>query len=279
MGRAKELYFEQLQQKNDENLANLLGITYDELSETEWNMETDESKEGLIYSYVVYFHDDSPRHILDKIKGLDKDNMVWLSPHDFEDEEYYDYEDQYDAIIANKAFYDSFQNEIKNVRQLNELLVGNASLQSVLQRQLYITAIGALETFLSETFINLTSENEEYFRKFVETYPNFKERKYQLNEIYCEYDKLKETAKKEMLGVIYHNLAKVRNMFNSSFKIDFPDIAELSKAVNTRHDLVHRNGKTKDGTDVVIKKNTIEDLLTKILDFVEHISKSLNLKG
>lgn len=279
MGRLKDIYIEQLQKKSDEHLADLLGITYDELNETEWYIDTDESKDGLIYSYVVYFSEDSPRHILDKIKGLDNANMVWLSPHDFNDEEYYDYEEQYEAIIANKAFYDSFHNEIKNVKQLNELEVGSASLQTVLFRQLYITAIGALETFLSETFINLTDENEDYFRKFVETYPNFKERKFQLNEIYNEYNKLRETAKKEMLEVIYHNLAKVKNMFNSTFKIDFPDITELSKAVNTRHDLVHRNGKTKEGADVLIKKDTIEDLLNTILDFVEQIAKSLNLKG
>lgn len=279
MGRAKEMYYDQLKQKEDENLAKLLGITYDELCETEWHIETDESKDGLVYGYIVYFEDSSPKHILDKIDGLDKDNQVWLSPHDLEDDEYYDYEEQYEAIIANKFFYDSFQNEISNVRQLNDIQLESPELLIVLKRQLYITAIGTLETFLSETFINLTNENPEYFRNFVETYPNFKERKFQLNEIYGEYDKLQDTAKKEMLEVIYHNLAKVRNMYLSTFKIEFPDISELSKAVNTRHDLVHRNGKTKDGIDVKVNKEIVAELLNQILVFVEHISKSLNLKN
>lgn len=279
MGRAKEMYYEQLQQKDDENLAKLLGITYDELCETDWHIETDESKDGLVYGYVVYFEDSSPKHILDKIEGLDKDNQVWLSPHDLDDEEDYDYEEQFEAIIANKFFYDSFQNEISNVRQLNEIQLESPELLIVLKRQLYITAIGALETFLSETFINVTNEKSDYFRNFVETYPNFKERKFQLNEIYGEYDKLQDTAKKEMLEVIYHNLAKVRNMYVSTFKIEFPDISELSKAVNTRHDLVHRNGKTKDGVDVTVNKEIVTELLNQISIFVEHISKSLNLKN
>ena len=279
MGRAKEMYYEQLQQKDDENLAKLLGITYDELCETEWHIETDESKDNLVYGYVVYFEDSSPRHILDKIEGLDKDNQVWLSPHDLDDEEDYDYEEQYEAIIANKFFYDSFQNEISNVRQLNDIQLESPDLLIVLKRQLYITAIGALETFLSETFINVMNESPDYFRNFVETYPNFKERKFQLNEIYREYDKLQDTAKKEILEVIYHNLAKVRNMYVSTFKIEFPDISELSKAVNTRHDLVHRNGKTKDGADVTVNKEIVTELLNQISVFIEHISKSLNLKN
>lgn len=279
MGRVKEMMYEQLHQKGDEKLAELLGITYDELTETEWHIETDESKDGLVYGYIVCFEDGSPKHILKKIEGIDNHNQVWLSPHDLDDEEYYDYEEQYEAIIANKFFYDSFQNEISNVRQLNEILLESPALLIVLKRQLYITAIGALETFLSETFINVTNESEDYFRNFVESFPNFKERKFQLNEIYGEYDKLRETAKKEMLEVIYHNLAKVRNMYSSTFKIEFPDISELSKAVNTRHDLVHRNGKTKEGADVIVNKETVTELLNHITIFVENISNSLNLRN
>ena len=279
MGRAKEMMIERMQEQDDEKLALLLGITYDELSETEWHIETNESKDGMIYNYVVYFEESSPKEILDKIKDLDENNQVWLTPHEIDNEEYYDYEEQYEAIIANKFFYDSFQSEIRNVQLLNELEIEDYKLLSVLKRQLFITAIGALETFLSETFINLTHENDEFFRNFIETYPNFKERKFQLNEIYGEYDKLKETAKKEMLEIIYHNLAKVRNMFISTFKIDFPEIAELSKAVNTRHDLVHRNGKTKNGENITIQKETVANLLLIILDFVENISNSLNLKN
>lgn len=256
-----------------------MGINYDELCETEWRIETDESKDNLVYGYVVYFGHNSPRHILDKIEGLDKNNQVWLSPHDLDDEEDYDYDEQYEAIIANKFFYDSFQNEISNVKQLNDIQLESLKLLIVLKRQLYITAIGTLETFLSETFINVINENPEYFRNFVETYPNFKERKFQLNEIYGEYDKLQDTARKEILEVIYHNLVKVRNMYVSTFKIEFPDISELSKAVNTRHDLVHRNGKTKDGFDVTVNKEIVTELLNQISVFVEHISKSLNLKN
>jgi hypothetical protein len=278
MGRAKEIYLEQLQQREDENLAKLLGITYDELCETDWHIETNESNDDLIYGYVVYFDKNSPRHILDKIDGLNADNQVWISPHVFSDEEYYDYEEQYEAIIANKFFYDSFQNDISNVRELNEIQIENQELLAVLKRQLYITAIGTLETFLSETFINLIDENPDYFRNFVETYPNFKKRKFQLNDIYSEYDKLQETAKKEMLEVIYHNLEKVKNMYISAFKIKFPDISELSKAVNTRHHLVHRSGKTKDGAEVIIDKETVSKLSYQISDFVENISVSLNLK-
>ena len=81
-----------------------------------------------------------------------------------------------------------------------------------------------------------------------------------------------------MLEVIYHNLGKVKNMFQYTFKIEFPDIAILSKAINIRHDLVHRNGKTKQGILVVVNEAIVTELLNQISEFVETISKSLNLK-
>jgi hypothetical protein len=283
MGRAKEAYMEQQQQQErDERIAELLGITYEELCEADWHIEDDTNRDGMRLGYIVYFEESTPKYILENIADLDENNQVQLGPNAFApdsvwEENFIDFA-EFDAIIANKFFYDSFQKEIKNARLLNELEI-DAELLSVLKRQLYITAIGTLETFLSETFINLTNGSDEYFKNFIESYPKFKERKFQLNEIYKEYDNLRETAKKEMLEVIYHNLAKVENMFKSTFKIEFPDITELSKAVVIRHDLVHRNGKSKDEVDVVIEKETVSELLTQISDFVDDISISLNIKG
>jgi hypothetical protein len=82
-----------------------------------------------------------------------------------------------------------------------------------------------------------------------------------------------------MLKVIYHNLDVVQNMYTATFNIKFPEIAELSKLIATRHDLVHRNGKTKEGEEVKIDKNIITELLKKTSEFVELISFELNLKG
>lgn len=281
MGRAKEQWMEMQQIKDETEIAKKLGLTYEELNETDWHIERDESKDGLLYQHIVYFHD-GPKNILKKIIGLNSDNQVWLDSYELEDnydEDNYDYEEQFEAIINNKHYYDSFQNEIENLKKLNQLELENLELLQVLKRQLYISAIGTLETFLSETFINQTDENPEYFKKFVETFPDFSKQKIQLNDIFNQFEKIKRTARKEMLKVIYHNLDIVQNMYVATFNITFPDIAELSKIVATRHDLVHRNGKTKDGEEVVINETIINELIEKIVKFVEEISISLNLKG
>ena len=66
---------------------------------------------------------------------------------------------------------------------------------------------------MSETFINLTANNEDYFKNFVKSHPDFRQRKFELREIFEQNEKLKDTAKKVMLDTIYHDLPKVREMY------------------------------------------------------------------
>ena len=275
MGSMKDRMIEMQQTKDDEKLAKILGITYDELLQLDHEIDTDESNDGLIYSYIVEFGDDAPAEILDKIKGLEDRKRVWIAPWEFENSDYY--EEQYEATIDNKNPLGLFRVELESLKKINDIELEDKNLESILKRQVFIGAFGALETFLSDTFINLTINNETYFRNFIESYPEFRQRKFELREIFIEQGKLKETAKKIMLDVIYHDLPKVKAMYQATFKINFSELRPLIKLVHTRHDLVHRNGKTKDGHLVVIDKAIAADLLDKVSAFVKEISAELKI--
>ena len=263
------------QEQDDRRLAKKLGITYDELLELDHEIDTEESNDGLVYNYILKFGDEAPKEILDKVIGIDEQNQVWLAPWELDNDEYY--EQQYEAIIANKKFLIKFQEEIENLERLNETELEDKSLETILKRQIFSGVVGTLETFLSDTFINLTMDNDNYFQNFVESYPDFRQRKFELRHLYIEQARIKETGKKIMLDIIYHDLPKVSKMYTATFKIEFPSIGSLMKSILTRHDLVHRNGKTKDGTDVVIDKAAIADLIGKIRPFVEDIANKLDI--
>lgn len=249
MGYWKEIAIEMEEQESDRHLADLLGISFEELTELVYEIETDKSNDGLIYNYIVKFDiENSPKHILQKIKNLQYGCQVYLQPWDLEQD--YDYEEQYEAITENKEYLQKFRDELSKLRLLNALVVPDIALKGILTRQLYISVIGTMETFLSDAFINLTNDKDEFFRNFIETHPEFKKRKFELREIFQEQDKLRETAKVVMLDTIYHNLPTVSQMFKDTFKMEFPSIKDVYECVLKRHDLVHRNGKTKDGTPV-----------------------------
>ncbi|MCH4824661.1 hypothetical protein ML462_15935 [Gramella lutea] len=261
----------------EQKLAEDLGITYQELNQINYKLKTN-YLEDLTIEHIVSFDEDSPKEILNKIEGLNSSNKVSLSPFYDYDDDFLIQRDEYFAILSNKNYLRSFHTEIYNIRNLNEVILSDDKLEKVLRRQLFVGSIGILEAFLSEVFINTTNDSKEYFRNFVSSYPEFKNRKFTLDQIFNEYERIEVVAKKEMIEVIYHNLAKVKNMYESTFKINFPSIVNLTKAVSVRHDLVHRNGKNKNGQIIEINKKVIEDLLNEISDFANEIIIDLKLK-
>lgn len=276
MGHWKEVAMEMQEQESDRRLADMLGLTYDELTELDYEIETDESNDGLIYNYRVEFDiDNSPAHILSKVKNLEDGCRVYLQPWDFDEE--YDYEEQYDAITENKYYLQKFKDEIANLEALNSLKIPDEVLKVILHRQLFISVIGTMETFLADAFINLTNDNEEFLKNFIETHPEFKKRKFELREVFEEYSRIKETAKKVMLDTIYHNLPSVSQMFADTFKMEFPSIKDVYEYVLKRHDLVHRNGKTKEGETVITDENAITELIRKVTIFTNDIAVKLNI--
>lgn len=277
MGYWKDIAIDMQEQESDRHLADLLGISYNELTELEYEIETDQSKDGLIYNYRVEFDtDNSPEHILKKVKNIEDGCRVYLQPWEFDDE--YDYDEQYDAITENKNYLQKFKDEISNLEALNSLEIPDEILKGILHRQLFISVIGTMETFLADAFINLTNDNEEFLKNFIGTHPEFKKQKFELREIFEEYSKIKVTAKKVMMDTIYHNLPSVSQMFMDTFKIEFPTIKDVYEAVLKRHDLVHRNGKTKDGETVVTDERAIKELISKVTTFIYDLASKLDIK-
>jgi hypothetical protein len=73
-----------LEEKSDRHLAEVLGITYEDLSQLDYDFYPDESRGGLINGQIIIFSDSSPKKILRKIKGIDDNNTVYLGLDEFE---------------------------------------------------------------------------------------------------------------------------------------------------------------------------------------------------
>ncbi len=276
MGRAKEYMMELEEQAYERHLAKLLGISYDDLTQLEWEVETDESKDGLIYSYRIEFMDDSPQDILSKIERLEDNCRVYLEPWELDAE--YDYlNDQFDAITESRINKKIYNKDLDNLKELSQLQKEGDKLKVILNRQIFINIIGILETFLSDTFLKLVFAEKNYFQVFVETYPEFKNRKFELRDIFKQQKQLESIVKKTILDTVFHNLPSVNNMYKDTFGIKFPNIKKMYKHVMIRHDLVHRNGKTKEGIEVRIEDSQIDELISDTKQFIETICKELGI--
>jgi hypothetical protein len=276
MGRAKEWMMELQEQADDRHLAKLLGISYEDLVELEWKIDTNESSDGLIYNYRVEFSEESPKEILRKIERLEDGCRVYMDPWEMDAE--YDYiNDQFDAITESKSDLKTFFSELEQLKELSRLQKEGEKLKTILNRQIFIGVIGSMETFLSDVFMKLVFDDKSYYESFVRTHPDFKTRKFELREIFDQQNQLDLIVKKVILDTIFHNLPTVSKMFRDTFNISFPKIEDMYKHVLIRHDLVHRNGKTKDGDNVKILDKNIDVLISDTKSFIEVIANELRL--
>jgi len=273
MGRVKEWYQDFQETFQDRRLANVLGIEYEELLKLDYEFEEDKSNEDLIYKYRIVFKESCPEEILKKINRLNEDNVVEIEPWEIDYE--IDYEEQFNSVLSKKNFLGIYKSEVDNLISLSQINVVGDDLKQVLNRQIFIGIITSMETFLSDVIVNLIFSNEEFLRNFVKSYPDFQKRKFVLGDIFSEYENLKITVKKVLFETIYHNLPVVREMYQSSLKIQFPEIGIVHKYVNKRHDLVHRSGKSKEGESFEVNLTIINDLRKAVDELIFGIVKEI----
>lgn len=172
---------------------------------------------------------------------------------------------------------DPFADLCLSLERLEELLGTQlpSHLGQIFLQMIFVNAITALEAYLSEFFIKEVSGDETKLRAFVESNPDFKKKRISLSDIFERSETIKETVRKYLSELLWHNLPKVKPMFGSTLQIEFPDsLKELISAIHRRHDLVHRGGKTKEGEIIALDQSQVAELLNRIRVFAKHIESA-----
>ncbi|WP_337983750.1 HNH endonuclease [Lysinibacillus sp. C5.1] len=190
------------------------------------------------------------------------------------DQEYKEF--LWDSVNNNTNYFSTFQESLDNINKLLELEIADSNVNKAFYRLLFSNIITSLETYLSDAFINTVINNKKYIRRLVETDPEFKKRKLEFSEIFKSVEEIKETVLSYLLDIIYHNIGKVQKIYGSVLQIEFPsDLSNISKAIKIRHDLVHRNGKQKDGNINDINREAVLKCAEDVYSFVKHIDEKL----
>lgn len=176
-----------------------------------------------------------------------------------------------DDIAQITEFYHNFSGAILDIEKMLEAKI-DTSVEGSFFRLLYVNAITAMETYLSDAFMNAVVPDKELMRRFVETTPEFKREKISLSEVYKAAEEIEQRAKSYLVDVVWHNLGRVKQMYKGVLGVDFNnEMGELVKAVLKRHDIVHRNGKTKYGEDIALNKDDVTELASKVECFIQDI--------
>lgn len=187
-----------------------------------------------------------------------------------------DYDDYLiDDITSITEAHHNFSGAILDIERLLESTMAT-EVECNFCRLLYVNVITALETFLSDAFISNVMGDEDHFKAFVKSDPDFQKRKISLSDVLEAAESLDSTVKSHLTEVVWHNIERVSNMYQATFGITFPkDLGNIYRAVLKRHDVIHRNGKTKDGEEILITRADVAELIQEAEKLAQAIDTQL----
>ena len=205
------------------------------------------------------------------VREINSQGFEWTAKESPED-----YENSYLSFIgSNNKSFPAFTKNIQNIQEIEGVRTeGDAEVH--LLGMLFVNVITAMETYLSDLFINEVLNSKKKLVAFVESNPDFQSRNFKLSEVFKKHSAIEQEVKSYLLGLMWHNISKVKPMFKDSLDTKFPkDMSGICKAVKKRHDLVHRAGQDKDGNIVLVTRKELADLINSVIEFVGHINEQI----
>lgn len=147
----------------------------------------------------------------------------------------------------------------------------------VLQRMCFSSIITAMEAYLSDIMKREVLNNEAIKRRFVEKYSKFEKERVYVPQLYQFLENLDKRIEAELDGTSFHNIQTALNMYRDVLLIEFPkaSVPALHRAVEKRHDIVHRNGKTTDGLPLEVAYEHVSELMVSVRHFLLDIDRQV----
>lgn len=150
----------------------------------------------------------------------------------------------------------------------------------IINRMVFSQQVSALEAYLGDTLVQQVKQSQIATGKLLANDDELKDVKIGLAEIVISPDIVSKTVQAHLQKILYHNLAKVAVLYKIALDIDiWPDEVikkGLFRAVQYRHDCVHRNGRDKDGNEQqVFTTEYVKEMLDAMSKLVRHIEAKI----
>lgn len=148
---------------------------------------------------------------------------------------------------------------------------------NIVVKMSYAYAVTLLESFLGDTLKALITEREVFLHNAIRDVEEISKARYsiaQLSEIDLSICSL---ALKHTTEILFHNIPKVKKVYEQVLGVKLQiDISKVSKITSLRHDIVHRNGYTKDGKPINLTVQDFYQAIEDVKDFASSLQQQIN---
>ncbi|QXI10928.1 hypothetical protein [Pseudomonas zeae] len=151
---------------------------------------------------------------------------------------------------------------------------------AVIQRMIFAETISSMEAYLGDTLISAVLTDPKAMQRLTIRDKDLSEAKVSLNAILANPNVVSDKIRIHLQGLLYHNLPKVAAIFRVALEVNiFPNEdlkVRLLKFVQLRHDVVHRNGKDKNGEEHSFPAEWVMEAMEDVRTFVQNVQSSVS---
>ena len=189
--------------------------------------------------------------------------------------EWLEYDDYLSIIVEDRTQPATALEERLRAIEDTLNLTGPPAATNLATQLAHSAAITALESYLWDTAKYWVANNEDILRRFVTTNSDLASRSLKLASIFGRVSKLKEEVEEYLQNFVWHRLHKVKPILEGGLEIEVPDISDLMREILVRHDVIHRNGRTKDGKEVSLNHDDVHRAIKLVRDFSSSIEEEI----
>ncbi|WP_421477633.1 hypothetical protein [Agrobacterium tumefaciens] len=194
----------------------------------------------------------------------------------------FDDEDEFEMFLEDERLDDPYRIFVRSSSGLHALAkvdLVNERLEQAQLRMMYANYIATLEAYLCDRLISLVTYSDAVLKKFLSAHRKLGTKTIPLQAILGNPSIVIEQVEEHLKSQLYHKVDVVTELYRDAFGIDVFKNSDrkvaLEAAIKLRHDIVHRNGRAKDGVMISIDHSMVTRVNMLVGGLVNEVETAL----
>ncbi|MCG7876958.1 MAG: HEPN domain-containing protein [Candidatus Thiodiazotropha endolucinida] len=176
-----------------------------------------------------------------------------------------------------------FSEDLSNLKQF--VLNANSEVPNIFYKMAYAHAVTVFEVYMEDIAKSLVTHDDGFLHAYIRHSNAVGSVQFSLKDVLIKKDEidvslkidnLRKSALSHLSSGLYHDIPKVLNTFEYILQRQVSiESGDMKKIVHIRHDIVHRNGKNKNGDHHDIDMSSVIEAIDAIQQFSQELRSEI----
>lgn len=197
---------------------------------------------------------------------------IYIPGIESEDIFYKEIDEELEALLKTTNYFEIFE---LNLRRIEDYLIEGEN-DYYLNNLLLLSCVASMESYLSTALVKFIEADEKRYKSALKTLNRFDFNDHIESIFENDLGKIKSKILSTIAGETFHSHKKIKYYFKGVLGIDINyEFSTFGRIIQKRHDIVHRNGRTKKNELLRIDKDQLQNDINEIHQFINYINQEL----